>query len=220
MLGALCPLPFQVGGGPTLPEKVYRELREGLGEGGAGPEDGLEDSWRQAKALGIAKALSVVERAAMQAFPDRGIEHLPVYEAILGIATEDHLVARTSAVVDAYTLQLDATIPGLKQSLQAIDPIIEIDTISPDKSVVTRHGKPFDDDPDDTSYWPAYSQHFFLHVRWPVPGGVPDADKKRRVARVLSRALPSWVDWTIYNQAGFYCDGYLDSYLDVTAMGG
>jgi hypothetical protein len=221
-LGILNPCGFQCGGGPTLTEKVYRQLRQGLGTDGAGPEDGLEDRWRQCKALVIAKAMDVSERAAMQAFPQLGVEHAPVYEAVLSLPAQPTLAEETDAIASSYTLELDATIAGLQDELSAIDAAIVIDLIASGQSVVTRHGKPFQVDgaPQGTSQWPAYSQHFFLHVRWPVTGGVPPADKKRLVERALSRSLPSWVDWTIYNQAGFYLDGFNDSYLDVTAMGG
>lgn len=210
MLGALNPCAFQVGGGPTLPETVWRQLRSGLGTQGPGPVSGVEDRWRQAKALGIAKVLSMQERAAAQAWPQLGVEHLPIYEAILGVAGGDTLAARSEAAAAAYVGVPDATDPGLLAALQRIDPTIELVVVPAAESAVARHGKPFGST-QETAQWPAYSEHFFAFVKWPVI----DESKRSTVERLLNKSLPAWCDFVIYQSEGFTLD---EDPLDVTFL--
>lgn len=220
MIGALNPCAFKVGGGPTLAEKLYRESRLSLGEGGAGEVNSLEDKWRQAKALARAKGLAAVERAASQAFPHLGVEQLPVYEDMLSLEGAGEAADRSEAVARALSDDPAATVPNLLDELRRIDPIIELDTIDATESVVARYGKPFqvDGSAQQSSRWPAFSQHFFAHVRWPVPGGIPPSDDRAEVVRSLNRMLPAWCDFVIYNKVGFFFDGFNDSFLDITAL--
>ncbi len=210
MLGSMNPLPMRVGGGPTRAEVIWRQLRSGLGTRGAGPEGSSEDRWRQAKALGIAKVLSMQERAAAQAFPQLGIEHLPIYEAILAVTGGDTLAARTEAVTAAYVGVPDATDPGLEAALQRIDPTIELVVAPHAEALVTRYGKPFGA-AQDTAKWPAYSEHFFAFVKWPVI----DESKRGSVERLLNKSLPAWCDFVIYQSEGFTLD---EDPLDVTFL--
>lgn len=214
-IGELNPCAFQCGGGPTLPEKIYEQLRSGLGKNGAGPEDGIEDRWRQAKALAIAKALDVQERAAMQAFPNLGVEHLPIYEAILGLREGENLADRTDAVTAAYVGVPDATDPGLEAALQRIDSTISLVVVDATESLVAHFGKPFQIGAatQDPAEWPAYSEHLFAFIHWPVI----DETKRPLVERLLNKSLPSWCDWVIYQSVGFVLD---ESPLDVTFLGG
>lgn len=204
-LGALNPCAFQCGGGPTLVEKIYRALRASLGRDGAGPEGGLEDTWRIAKAIAIAKALSAGERAAMQAFPNLGVEHLPIYEGILGVRDGETLAERTEAVAAAYVGVPDATDTGLEGALKKIDPSIELVIVDRDSSAISRYGYPFGAD------YVAYSEHFFAFVEWPAI----DESKRATVERLLNKALPAWCDFSIYQSRGFVLD---ESELDVTYM--
>lgn len=220
MLGGLSPLPMQIGGGATIAEKLYRESRSALGRNGAGPEGGLEDSWRKCRALAMSKAVSAAERAAMRAFPSSGGEALPIWEALLGVDQEATDGARIEAVTSAYTQSLDAVGESIEQRLQAIDATITVEAVDPDSTTIARFGQPFQvdaGDAHDTSMWPAYSEHAILLVKW--PGGIPDANKRRRVERILNRDLPAWWDWRIFNASGFYCDGFNDSYCDLTLLG-
>lgn len=220
MLGGLHPLPFQVGGGLTMAEKLYRESRSALGEKGAGPEGGLEDSWRKCRALAMSKAANAAERAAMRAYPSAGGEALPIWEGLLGVAEESTIGARIEAVTSAYTQSLDAVAGAIEDRLQAIDASITVEALDPDTATIAHFGQPFQVDAihdHDTSRWPAYSEHAILFVKW--PGAVPDSDKRRRVERILNRDLPAWWDWRIFNASGFYCDGFNDSYCDLTLLG-
>lgn len=220
MLGGLHPLPFHVGGGPTFAEKLYNESRSALGPKGAGPTGGLEDSWRKCRALAMSKAASAAERAAMRAFPSSGGEALPIWEALLGVDQELTIGDRIASVTAAFTQSLDAVASSIETRLQEVDATITVEAVDADTTTVARSGQPFQvasGDAHDTSRWPAYSEHAILFVKW--PGGVPDTDKRRRVERILNRDLPAWWDWRIYNVSGFYCDGYLNSFCDLTLLG-
>lgn len=225
--GARNPWPIRWGGGQTDFERLWRSLRSALGKGGAGPEDGLEDSWRQAKALGMSMAFSAAERAAVQASPGYATDHVPVYEDLLALPTEATDVERRASIEAAWTAELSAVIPGLGATLAAIDSGITIVAVEESWSTYFQQGRtlePFTGTPTygslNGSAWPNYATAFVLLVRWTgAPNGVPDPETRLVVERVLRDVLPSWCDYTITNGAGFYCDGYNDSYLDLTALG-
>ena len=95
-------LPLELGGGPTDAERIYTALRRAMGQGGAGPEGGIEDLWRQCKARAIADAGLGLEAAVLQAFPGEATELLETWEELLGVqpaATVADALA-TSAVFD------------------------------------------------------------------------------------------------------------------------
>jgi hypothetical protein len=43
--------------------------------------------------------------------------------------------------------------------------------------------------------------------------------KAAQVRAIVDRMKPAHTNYTIANAIGFYCDGYLDTYLDTTALG-
>jgi hypothetical protein len=233
-IGTLNPLPFHLGVNPSETERVYRTMREALGRNGrgelvAGPEGGIEDTWRLSKARVIARERQRVELAFNQFFPDRATVALDELEDELAVAGQATDVARRAAVAAAFTAEIDAAIPAIREELQAIDPGLDVVAWDPDTTTNTRFGIhlaprdqsfPFNEDPDRKSaLLPNFASDFVLVVIWSgLPSGIPDEDKRRRVLDFLDNLLPSWVDWTLANGTGFYLDGANDSYLDLTAF--
>lgn len=221
MSGALNPCPYQVGGGPTLPEKFYTALRRSLGELGAAKAGGIDDAWRIARALTLAAACSTKERAFFQAFPGYATDHLPVYEALLLLPGSDTLAEGLEAAELAYTASLDLALPGIRADLRAMDPQLDVTSTPYDQAITTRYGKPFqvDSKAQRSSDYPAFSTNCLCCVQYSGSGGVVPEPLRSRVVDYLNAALPSWVDWRIFNHSGFFLDGFDDSKLDATAMG-
>ncbi len=232
-LGEQNPLPFKVGGGPSVSEQACDALKQAVGEGGSAAEGTIEADWRRARGRGL-RACMAVERSIMQAFPDVVSDFIPVYEEILGITANVGLSdeQRRAQIVDRWVRAIDATAPKLEEQLQAIDPLLEI--IFPDRDTLrtTIPGRAFEDylpgNPAAcgpafggghkvTSY-PNYSQDFVCIVRYHVPSGQLTAENKRTIERVnalLNEALPAWVDFWVITSIGFILD---ESLLDVGAF--
>jgi len=231
-LGRLNPLPLHVGGNPSPAEKVYRAMRAAVGmvsatEQAAGPEGGIEDSWRLAKARVIARTAQLDELAALQALPDRATVHLEVYEALLQVPQAETTVERQAAITAVWTANLSALIPRIRAHLEEIG--LDVLNISHDQASVAHYGQHYADRTDPGAYgqrsaamMPNYSTHWVLHVVWTgCPSGIPPADKRATVERYLNEVLPCWCDFVVLNGSGpFYFDGYLDSRLDLTPFGG
>lgn len=234
-IGKLNPLPFHLGANPSETERVYRTMREALGRNGAGqpvagPEHGIEDTWRLSKARVIARERQRVELAFNQFFPDRATVALDDLEEELEIARASTTVDRQAAAASAYTRQLEAVIPELRVSLQAINAGIDVVTWDPDTTTTTRFGIhltprdgsfSFSNDPARASaLYPNFASDFVLVVLWSgLSSGIPDPDELARVENELDEVLPAWCDWTIANGAGFHLDGFNNSLLDLTAFG-
>lgn len=84
MFGIGCPFPVSFGGEQQLTIKTWLALRAAVGGkvGLAGPELGFEDSWRLAKAYGLAAASVEMERAFCEFFPHLATDMLTVYEDV------------------------------------------------------------------------------------------------------------------------------------------
>jgi hypothetical protein len=218
------PWPIQWGGGESSFEQLWQALRKALGTRGPGPIGGIEDAWRESKVVGLLTATTAMERAATQALPDRATDHLEVYENLLGLPPEGPAQQRRSAAASAWTSKIDATIPALRSALQAIDAGLDIVTVIQGSAAIWQMGRSYADRTSGVggtrnTQFPNFSQHFIVHVIWlGLPMGLPDPAKRLRVEALLNTALPSWVDWTIFNGAGFFLDGFNSSYLDLTAF--
>jgi hypothetical protein len=226
-IGRQNPIPFQIGGGTTELQRTWFEMRKSIGENGAGPLGGLEDSWRFAKACGLTKCTTMGRRALMQFFPHLATDHLPVYENLLRVPRETHDEERRIAVAAKFTLQLSAVVPAIRAALVALDAGLDVVLQSEAQSVNFQPGKMLR--PRDgtaaaygvqaRSNFPAFSSHFVMTVLWSGLGAsLPPASTRASVERYLNDVLPSWVDWRIVNAVGFFLDGFNDSRLDLTAM--
>ena len=231
-------LPFQIGGGESDTETVYRALRQSVGGregGGAGPEGGIEDAWRMAKAEALAAAAAVEERAALQAFPQYATDFLDVWESILGVPPAGSTADRQAACAAALTEQVSALIPNLRTAIKRVAPYADVDSLPDADALATWFGKVLG---ARTGYpifsagqtagvtaatWANFSDHFVLRVRYVLPAGVlaPTEEELAQLADLLNRDLPAWVDWSIYTGVGFFFDGGEDgsSLFDLTTFG-
>ncbi len=236
------PLPLSLGGGPTLTELIYDSIRKAHGRGpngsqAIGPVDGIRDLWTIIEARAIACALSHWEHALWQAFPHTSTSFVVVWENLLLLPSTGELAERQKAVAAAYTRQIDATIPGLREQLKEIDAGFDVDTIPDDLTITTMVGKEFGPLPGvsghaygsglaatrESTAWPNFSDNFILRVRYI---GTPTEEQFARAASMLNDVLPAWVDFDIYvlsegdDGDGFYFDGgpNSDSFMDLTAI--
>lgn len=225
-------LPLEIGGSSTEIEAIYDALRNAVGVGGAGPVDGIEDLWRQSKAIGLAAATTSMERAALQALPMFASDHLPVYEELLGIVpgADDTEADRVTAVSIAWSKTLRADGEGLGLAVQAIDARAGLDYLDNTTGQTVTFGKAFAPRPDDGSYGttttqtdiPNWSTDFFQLITYALDPGATIIATPILLAlrRLLNEVLPSWVDWEINDGYGFYLDGGADgsSLLDYKAL--
>lgn len=240
-LGWTNPLPMALGGGPTDIETIWRALREMTGgEHGPGPEGGIEDLFRQAKALALAGAERSIERAFLQLFPATATDALPLWEELLlasGTGTEATL---RRLLVLAWQAPDGATTPHLTEELTAISAQLTIEIEDADLTHTTIAGKyqaPADNDPPYglaspvshiSAVLPNYSTRDVLRVVYTLASGetgIPQA-VSARVEELLSRRMPAWQMWTLVqldedDGPGFFLDGGQNgnSVLDVTAFG-
>jgi hypothetical protein len=235
-LGWHNPLPFEIGGGETDHERVWRALRSLVGQGGPGPEDSLEDLWRQCKAVALAADVIDPERAFLQGVPGKQTSHIDVYEDLLFIPRAPTDAQRAIAVRDAITLQLKAQLPFIDEALKRIDPRFAVDDIPWAQSATTELGRAFGPRVGGPAYgsgvsaartataWPNYADPFVLYVNYALAPGSTEPNERSLDAagRLLNNVLPAWCDWSIStgDGDGFFLDGGPDddSLLDQTAF--
>jgi hypothetical protein len=225
---------------------VYKALRLALGKSygvgtdidlAIGPREGLRDLWTKCEARVVAAALSKWEHAIWQAFPHTATSFLRLWEDMLLVSPVGSVYERQEAVAQKYTRRVDATVPGLRRSLQEIDERFDVELVPYDLTFATVHGKAFGPLPGvtaapyGTGLWadrestafPNFSDIFIVRVRFLGP--LTDTLKAKAVD-LLDDVLPAWVDFEIYTLSdgpsgeGFYLDGgpNNDSFLDVTAI--
>jgi hypothetical protein len=227
-LGWIAGLPLEVGGDSSRAEAIYRALRSAVGKGGSGPVDSIEDVWRQSKAQTIASVVVMVERAAVQAFPNLTTDRIPAYERLLRFgapagATDEE---RRRAVAAAWTTENLADTPDVGASLAAIHPAMRIEEEPHELGALVELGKMFPahgGEATGVSAFPNYADDFVLRVRYDLaPGEVAPAETTRAgAADLLNRVLPTWVDFELVTGDGFFCDGGDDgtSLLDLKTLG-
>lgn len=223
--------PFQWGGGPSDAEAIYRAMRNAVGDGGAGPEDGIEDCWRQARAIGLAAAGAGNLRATMQGFPRHASDALPYFEEVLGLPAgpDDHQAERQERVADAWYSERSGVLQDLLLELQRIDATFAYLHPGWDKSTTTRHGRFFA--PRDGSEpfgfadgraataWPNESDMFrstaLLPLADPTQHGPVVLKQLEQARALLGDSLPAWEDFYLVTDTGFTLDS---SPLDLTGL--
>jgi hypothetical protein len=230
-LGSLSPLSVALGSGTSHVEDVYRTLRAAVGTS-ASPVDGLDDLWRQARAVGIASGQLALDRAAFQALPEAATDHLAAYERNLAIAftpgrTEQE---RRERVTAAWVREIVSTPRGIELSLQNISANYSLVPTDHDQTDSFQHGRAYpargEEATRGTTNYPNYSTAFRVNAAYSVPVGetVIPAAHLTDGRQLLNDSLPAWVDFVISQEgdsgAGFYADGGPDgtSVADLTAI--
>jgi hypothetical protein len=212
-------LPAELGGGTSHITAIYEALRKAVGDGGSAPnQEGIEGTWRAAKAQVIAASLDAYERAVLQALPMHAGEHVPVYERLLAIApgedqnTED----RRLAVVHAWVLRLLANMSELNAALHVLSPKFELEELPYDDVEYTLFGKMFPEygaEALGVPGFPNFSSDFILRVTYTYAFGETSLPQPLRAsaAALLNSVLPSWMDWRIFafssTRRGLICNG-------------
>ena len=228
------PIPTEIGGGPSSSETAYEALKSAVGIGGSADDGTIEASWRMARARGL-RAAFADGRAAMQIFPDRATDAIPVFEEILDTAPPpgDSDEDRRAVITDLWTKSVDASHQALEQKLQEIDPLFSIEVEDRDTVTVTQLGRAFEDwtpgDPDasgpafggrESTLWPNYSGHFHCLIKYAIPAGAISLSAQNSIERakaLLNEDLPAWVDFMFFKTTtGFVLDTDL---LDLGAFG-
>lgn len=218
------PFPLEIGGGKSTTEQIYEDLKYASGIGGHAADYTIEGEWRFAQARGIRAGMSV-HRAVNQHFPNLATSNIGDWEDIFLLAPGDLSdEARRDAVMDRYSRQIDASGPGIDESLQAIDALFEVVGVDVDTATVTIPGRAFQDwnpsDPEacgpafgggrESTAYPAFSDYYYCTVKYDIPAGVPSVEAQNRIQRAeeaLNEMLPAWVDYRFtYGTAGFYLD--------------
>jgi len=223
MFGWQAPWPFQWGGGPTPIEQALSALRAGVGKGHAADQDGVEWRWREARAIGIAIAMTMGERALMQFYPETATSGLPFYADLFQLFGFSDQEIRDQASVLMRPRE-DAGTADLEALLQQIDGNFSLLDVPWENESTTVHGSAFEtdgvsfhfEDARKESLYPNFSTAFLVHVAYDLSGAPPTsfaAQNAIRSAReLLDDAIPAWCDYAIGGSAGgFILDA---SFLD------
>jgi hypothetical protein len=198
----------------------------------ASPKDGLDDLWRQSRAVGKASSQLSVDRAAFQALPIAATDHLAAYERILALASSSgrNEQERRDRVVAAWTSQIVSTPRGIEVDLEAISANFSLVATDHDQADGFQHGRTYPERGSEatrgTTQYPNFSTDFVVQVAYAVPSGVAamPANELDDAERLLNSSLPGWVDYVVSQEgvsgAGFYADGGPDgtSVADFTAI--
>jgi hypothetical protein len=213
-IGVFNPCPFVIGEGPTPLESAYQSLREAVGAkagiagGKSFADGGIEDARRYCRALVIAAAASLQEAALAEFFAITTTYRLREWEDILHLPHQDDAEAGRQAAAAVAYAKLYGDLPRLREQLRArFDPSINLTLIAREDQVTTMIGKTLADR-TGTVYFgtrgvqiaPNYSTAWVLNVSWP---GTRTPDELALISRVVSRVIPSWVDFQITGSTGF-----------------
>lgn len=230
-IGSFTPLASALGSGASHAEAIYIALRSAVGTS-ASPVDGLDDLWRQARAIGKASSQLSVDRAAYQALPDGATDHLAAYERLLGLASSSAQTEqdRRARCVAAWTRQITSTSRGVELDLQAISENFSLVATDHDQTDTVHQGRTFPprglEAALGTTEYPNFSTEFVVQVLYDVPTGaraIPPTELDD-AETTLNSVLPAWVDFVISQEgpsgSGFYADGGPDgtSVADYTAI--
>ena len=241
-IGGGNPLPFQVGGGPSLTEQAYLNLKQMVGIGGSAADGTIEAEWRFARARGIAASFAD-ERASNQMIALLCTDFIPLWESILGLTpgVNDNDVDRRNLIVDRITRAVNASVDGLDTELQKIDERFSVHCLEPDPDdpravwndeITTVPGRTFEDwDPNDpdacgpafgggrySTIWPNYSSKRVVKVIFDIDQGTMTAAQKVLVGRaeaVLTEILPAVCGLQISTSVDSGAGGFI---LDISLL--
>lgn len=214
-VGGLNPLPLVIGGAASNAEKVHAALRSAMGGregGGTGKhfwEGSIEDAWRFAKARAIAYVLGLEEQAIEEFLPHHASYNVDQWEESLGLEPAASLNERRLQIAAKWTDEIDVIVSGLQADLRARFASTTL-TLSTDsardrcqghyhKWLADRSGVlPFG--PRSTSPAPGFSTAYRLRVYWP---GTHDEREMQLMRDRLNDVLPSWWDYSIFEDLGF-----------------
>lgn len=250
MAGLGNPLGFALGGAPSAQEAVYAALRSAVGEGNytptIEPRESMMESWRLARARGIAAALDDA-RAMSQFFPAAATDMIPMFEQLLRVsfpaATSDQ--EKRNTLESLWTRYLDAAVPTVLELLQELEATLTI--VIPDHDLLreTQAGRMFQDwDPTspatsgpafalvagsagpDCTAFPNYADDFVFLIRYPLTAAPTEAQQATiaSIGILMNEVMPSWCDYRVFSvgsgiggdSIGFILDTDL---LDLTVFG-
>lgn len=210
--------PIQWGGGTTPIESALEALRAGVGKGHAPETDGVEWRWREARAIGIAIALCMSERAFAQFEPKFATSGIALYREMYGLDGYGDQEVRDRA----NDLESDTDDFGeahILARLQEIDPRFSLQSRDWTQSDTTIFGRNFGDwagnAPFDLDYgrnetlYPNYSNFMEFVVVLNTTGEFPNDIDLAAVAKAkafLDDELPAWVNYEIGGEVGFTLD--------------
>lgn len=177
---------------------IARQMLRAVGSGWQAPQGSLN----AADALALGASLDDARRELLaclsEAYADTVTEMLDEWERVYGLPVVSGLsTAGRRARLVAY---VRANIAGTPQSIE---------------SAVEALGAA----PCTVNEGPPNGAYVFLFAVIVPTGTVQNAEKNAAVRAVVNRMKPAHTDFTVANAADFYCDGYLDSYCDTTALG-
>lgn len=222
MIGDSNPVPTMVGGGPSPIDQAFDTLKRMVGaHGSSNNPESVEWAWREAKAYGMAALATFDERAALQVFPNTATDHIPIFEDILGIVTDESLSdeQRRQIIVPDWVATPEAWTTGLEAQLQAVDDraaILLMDWVNASTTWAGKYYQAFDPiageeyDPNGTrvgTQFPNFSDLKIVFVLFDIgDGATPSADillKAEVMENILNDVIPSDRDFRIVYSTGF-----------------
>lgn len=177
---------------------IARQMLRAVGAGWQAPQDSLN----AADALALGASLDDARRELLtaldQAYASTVTEMLDEWEQVYGLPVVSGL--STAARQARLVAFVRANIAGTPQSIQ-----LAVEALGATPCTVNEG--------------PPNGSFVFLFAVIVPTGTVQDAGKNAAVRAVVERMKPAHTNFTVANAADFYCDGYLDSFTDTTALG-
>ncbi len=177
---------------------IARQMLRAVGSGWQAPQGSLN----AADALSLGASLDDARRVLLacldEAYADTVTEMLDEWETVYGLPVVAGLsTAERRARLVAYVRASFAGSPqGIERALEAL----------------TQSAVSINEGPPNGVY-------VFLFAVVVSLGFVQVPEKAAQVRAIVDRMKPAHTNYSICNAIGFYCDGYLDSYCDTTALG-
>lgn len=193
-------LPSASGDAATL----ARQLLRLVGPGWQAPDGSNNAADALARGATLADSRQMLLDTALEAFASLATDLLSEWEALLGIPADDTLPdADRRARLAAYARsQLGGSPQAIAAAVASITATCSVSETTAAYCAAALAS------PRDV---------FRFAVVVPI-GFVQSAAKRARVEAIVDRMKPAQTTYTVTNAVGFYCDGYLSSYLDTTAL--